>query len=384
VSVLQTGDTIEETSNVPDGGSQDTSVEIVKAPVVSVAEEALQVHVAWRRGFADAALLGCAVFLGMVYFLSSTCGRSCFIRIARLTQVGRRRKTIQLPKPEPTSPQTLCGFKEPLLQHTGTSFAIPLAHDVENCKAFCFKIPRHPDGLALSASVTCHPEGSTWAKVQLFAGGDLATPLASCCLVQCTADVESRNIQGAMMSWLSLLLHEKEGVEESVIAARPGDNKVADQPVQSRVRACLHGIAEDLIAAGSVGSVGSCMRLEVRDSLGAPAGHLEPAPNAKPGWYVLTRQGENILEIEVKSEKGSMAISKKGEVIALVTHLGTRRDPEEPPEPTGEEDEHLQVDIREDADWTESALLLTCALAMVVFKPKANQKSDDDQVDVEA
>merc|ERR1719253_968621 len=179
-----------------------------------------------------------------------------------------------------------------------------------------------------------------------------------------------------MMSWLSLLLHEKEAVEATTQAAPESDCEVAGLPAQSRVRACLHGIAEDLVAAGSAGSGNGSMRLEVCGSLGVSAGHLRPASDSKPGRYVLARQGETVLDIEAKSEKSSILLSKQGEVVAMATHLGTRRNPEEPPEPA-EEDEHLQVDIKEGADLPEIAMLLTCALSMIVFKPKASTRKED-------
>jgi hypothetical protein len=176
-----------------------------------------------------------------------------------------------------------------------------------------------------------------------------------------------------MMSWLSLLLHEKEDAEAAAVAtAPPGEGEIAGPPQQSRVRANLHGIAEDLIAAGSTGGSGGSMRLEVRDSLGAPAGHLEPGPASKPGMYILSRQGETVLEIEAKADNRSISISRNSEAVALATHFGARRKPELPElTPVSEdEEEHLQVDIMEGLDSAETALLLICTLAMIVFKPQ--------------
>jgi len=231
--------------------------------------------------------------------------------------------------------------------------------------------------------VTCQPEGSTWAKVELFAGqgGDFTSPLASCRLVQSTCDAESRNIQGAMMSWLSLLLHEKEESEAATFDSTvPGSDDVSGPPQHSTVRTSLHGIAEDLIAAGSAGGSGvqdSSMRLEVCDTLGVLAGNLEPAAS-KPGRYALMRQGKTILDIEASSDSRSIMLSRHGEIVALATHFGGRRNPELP-ELTGEEEEHLQVDVRDGADLPDSALLITCALATIVFKPKASANNEDEK-----
>merc|ERR1740138_577039 len=77
-----------------------------------------------------------------------------------------------------------------------------------------FNLPRRPEGPRLSAMVTCNPQGATMAKVEILSGeaGTFgATKLASCSLLRSTPDVESRNVQGAMLEWLSLLLHEREG-----------------------------------------------------------------------------------------------------------------------------------------------------------------------------
>jgi hypothetical protein len=184
-----------------------------------------------------------------------------------------------------------------------------------------------------------------------------------------------------MMSWLSLLLHEKEDAEISAVERTPSDeqdNVGAGLPQQTRVRASLDGIAEDLVATSAATSSLGSMRLEVRDRFGTCLGQLEPA--AKPGRYILACQGESLLDIEALHDR-SMALSKHGEALAAARILGSRRNPELP-ELTGEEEEHLQVDIREGTDSSDTVLLLTCALSLIVFKPKANQNTDED-VDVE-
>lgn len=379
LSFIQMADSVaENVAKVQDVGSQDVSVGSAHSQVISLGAE--EVHIAWRRGFTDAALLASATILGMIYLVSRRC---CFQRINKLSQV-RPIKTIDLPKQEPQLLATLCGFKDPLLSETQTSFLIPLTHNLEtgNSKDFHFKIPRRAtqescitDGPMMSATVTCYPEGSTWAKIQLYGGegGDLSSPLASCCLVNSTSDVESHNIQGAMMSWLSLLLHEKEGVEAATVTTTPSDESLP----QAQVRTSLHGIAEDVFAAGSSG--GGSMRLEVRDRLGALAGYLEPGRASKPGRYALRYQENTVFDMEAKSEHDSIAISKQGKVVALATHLSSQRNPEEPPEPTGDEEEHLQVDVRDGAECQELAVLLICTLAAIVFKPKANTNTEHDE-----
>lgn len=380
LAFIQTGEIVEpEGVSVSESSSQEAASESKSSLAASPAEE---VHMTRQRGFVDAAVLGGAVCLVCLIAWSVCLGRSCFSKVARISQAWQP-GTIELPKPEPTSALSPGAFKEPLLPQTEASFVIPLTLHTEmgSANAFCFKIPRHPSGPALSARVKCQPEGNTWAKVQLFwdEGDDVSSPLASCCLVHSASDVESRNIQGAMMSWLSLLLHEKEDAEVAAVERTPMGDHGSTGPQQSRVRACLHGIAEDLFAAGSASSSLGSMRLEVRDGFGVLAGYLEPA--SKHGWYVLTCQGETALDIEARPDR-SLALSKKGTVIALARHLGSPRSPELP-EVTGEEEEHLQVDIGEGVAWPEQILLLTCVLTMIVFKPKATSQSNEIELNAE-
>merc|ERR1719440_756978 len=157
------------------------------------------------------------------------------------------------------------------------------------------------------------------------------------------------------MSWFSLLLHEKENAEVTADDRKSAAYSHTTSEQQSRVRASLHGIAEDLIS-NDLGS----MRLEVRDGLGAPVGHLEPA--SKPGRCILACQGEEVAEIDLHANR-SITVSENSTVRALATHQP------EHPEQAGKEDEHLQVDIREAPDGLESSLVLISVLAMIVFKP---------------
>merc|ERR1719159_2143565 len=96
------------------------------------------------------------------------------------------------------------------------------------------------------------------AKVEILsgqAGSFGTTKLASCSLLHSTPDVESRNVQGAMLEWLSLLLHEREGAtsttprEKEQNSPRKGDE--IRQPSggrhQANHRVCLHGMAEELL-----------------------------------------------------------------------------------------------------------------------------------------
>jgi len=377
-SFIQTDDSLLETARVTDADTSDdlSSFEDIHVESRLIVKD--EVRSPWRYGVGDAAAL--TGVLGFVFLLAAK-SRPCVMRSARKACKARRQKAIEMPKPEPAS-LTSFGFQEPLLPQTGYTYSIPLAHHTEagSSKPFCFNIPRRQDGPNISALVTCQQEGSTRAKVQLFAGegGDFTSPLASCCLVHSTSDVESMNIQGAMMSWLSLLIDEKE--DDGVTTGLD----VSGNSQQSRVCTSLHGLAEDLMESdgsdgdaspGSNSGKDGTMRLEVKDSLGFAAGTLEAGPDSQ---CVLMRQG--MAQFQIKVTPDSISLSKKDEIVALATHLGIRRNPELPelPELTGE-DEHLQVDIRQGTTWTDVALFLNCILAVVVFKPKSIPKDADTE-----
>jgi hypothetical protein len=376
LSFIQTAESVRETTKVTESSGQDMPIKVESSRPVKLpgGDEA---HSAWRRGFADAAILVSAIFLLAWSFIWMS--RSCFIRFGYLAK-ARSAKTVELPQPQPArEPEELLTwtFKEPLLEKTGVSFAIPLTQYIEhgNTKVFSFNIARRPAGPPISATVTCKPEGSILAKVELIAGiagGVIPAPLCSCRLVNSVPDAESRNMQGAMVSWLSLLLHEKtEAVSVQSSSRDDLESAAAGRARDSRVRVCLHGIAEDLLATGFEG--GDCSKennrkLEVLDGMGTSAGHLEPS--SQHGQYVLAVKGESVLEIEALPDSRSIQFSQNDEVVAHATRWGFRNP--ELPELTGEEDEHLQIDIREDATWQDTARLLTCALAMIIFKPKTS------------
>jgi hypothetical protein len=394
LSFIQTAESVEEIEKVAEDSAngQEFPVKTLPAgPPLLNAEEEL--HVSNQRGFANMAILGIVVCLlaWSLCWMSNACGRPCFVRLSRLAQANRT-KRIELPEPaiaEPTDKMRTWSFQEPSIEKAGASFALPLTHHIAagSAKAFGFNISRRPEGPPISATVTCQPEGNTLAKVVLvtdWAGGcGIAAPLASCRLVQSAPDAESRNMQGAMMSWLSLLLHEKRstGALSPRLIASPRRDPVTrsqkdlinidgGQQRESQTRTCLHGIAEDLLNTGfptNEQSKESNTRLEVTDGLGAPAGYLEPL--SESGRYTLVQQGKPVMEIEAQPDSRCIDISKDGKAVACAIRYGFRNP--ELPEVTGDEDEYLQIDIGEEIGWPETALVLTCVLAIVVFKPKA-------------
>merc|ERR1719343_298610 len=137
---------------------------------------------------------------------------------------------------------------------------------------------------------------------------------------------------------------------------------------------------------GECSAGGRDLCLEVRDCSGTLVGTLEPwtagrcALIARPPPGSADSPPRPVLEIEIHTDGRSISISKEGVCVALATALsscqGRRGGPEEPeqPELTGDEDEHLQVDVALKADGSppgeeEAALLLVCMLSVIVFRP---------------
>lgn len=343
----------------------------------------MKVNEVWWRGFADAAMIITVVVsvAWSLFLLTKRCREmKWFIRKPRtiphldlaMTSLGNSAPPMAEQRAAAEKPSALKG---PMLSETGVSFAIPLTHYTKagTNAALRFNIPRRPHGPPVFATVKCAPDHNSWAKIEVTAGGlDGLAPLATCSLVQSASDDESRNVQGAMLSWLSLLLHDKNGAGSASPKGQEPETGVA--PCSRRV--CLHGMVEDLVHAG-IGSAGSQgFHLEVRDGMGASVGRLEPG--SMPDEYRLMKQGKPTLDIQAEPNSRSLTFTKGGQVVAFARTLCGKRDPEEP-ELSGEEDEHLQVDIKTGSKWPEIALLLTCVLAMIVFKPEASVLKEDAQ-----
>jgi hypothetical protein len=335
------------------------------------------VRAAWRTSFGYVAMIGVAIFL-FAWIVSRKSNIRGWLHSkwlsARTIQKNAALRSVDLPKPYSNEPDVDVGiFQEPHIPLTSCSFTMNLTQPtgLGSTKSLAFNISRRPaDGPAIWAMVTCNPEGNVWAKLELMidadGGAGLTLPLSSCCLVHSAPDAESSNMQGAMMSWLSLLLNEKN--EAACVNSVSSTDSPIDSEDESRTthsrdspsRACVYGMAEDLL--------GSNMRLEVRDGYGVPIGNLEAT--SKGGFYLLTKLRKPIFEIEAQPNSRSITASKNGDVVACATRFGIRNP--ELPELTGEEDEYFQVDISEGPDWSETVSLLTSMLAMIVFKPKAS------------
>lgn len=346
-----------------------------------------QVYAA-RRGMVNMALMTTVTVL-LVWsacLLMYTCSRQCVKRLACLRRVMPSEQ-VATDSAAPGAPSVL---KDSLLPDTEVSFAIPLTHytAVGINHSFSFDLQRQPDGLPVVATVSCQPEGNVFAKVELStrraAGSTVgsnsapSTTLASCRLVQSGADDESSDMQGAMLSWLSLLLHEK-SAEAVVEAEQAGRGEDAVSPTQQpKVRVCLYGVAEELRHLGIGTPAARNLRLEMHDGSGSAVGVLEPG--LKPCRYTLVHHGgKPSVEIKADPDSRSIAVEKQGQTVALANDLGGGRNPDLP-ELTGEEDEHLQVDIAVGVDWADTCLYLTCILAMVVFNPKADMAQEDQKI----
>lgn len=169
-------------------------VEGVGSKSISIATE---VRLASLRGWTDT-----GVFQGAVLLLASSlcwiggllCGRSCLSKETRTPQVLPEELPRQLPSPVPAAHDST-NLEEPSTLDVPTTFAIPQALQPE-----------------------CQPPGE---DSETLASSEM---------------VESCNMQGALMSWLSLLLHEKEGAEAPEKALEASETVVSKDSTEGATR----------------------------------------------------------------------------------------------------------------------------------------------------
>lgn len=357
-SFIQTSDVVQDAEDVGVGPQVETWVPSANGSETRSVTRAIKVvHDSWRHGLGGFStqpapeprfLTGAATCVLAAWLLClCVCSR-------KKHHVGQ----VELSE-WPLVPQ---GLKHPDWSEINVSFVVPLKVCLQATRAkFCrLKLARRPKGppLYLVLVAVREPEERTWARLQLFsrAEGDMFTsPLASCCLVPTASEAESDNMQSSLMTWLSLIM-ENEKTEDAAVDASPPDIP-PDTNEEHLIWTPLHEVAEQIVGTGS-----NNMQLKVRDSSGAPAGLLTPAPRSSDR-YIIARQGEVALEIKMR-QGGAMILSKNNVVRAVATHR------KEQPGYGGQEgDENLQIDIRESDDGLDYSLLLISVLAMIIFKP---------------
>lgn len=290
-------------------------------------------------------------------------------KLDRLDELGMVRAERPLtddkafPSSSSSTPKFAVSFRAAKLPNVGSSFAIPLT-TIYECKAdrLSFDVVAEqgcPLQVGYNVVMTRIGPGGAWAKVEVCATGGLdalSVPIASCHLAEGGDEVvEGYNIQGALLSWQSLLMQEKHAADAGAGGGQCADAGAGGAPkarpppprvpasVQSRVTNARRGLP----------------MLELRDSFGRCNGQLRPGEGVQ---YDLWQEGERTLTIERSPDTHWIAASRDGKEKALATVLPGSK-------PSDQPEEFLQVDLEalSCGNAEEPALLLLCILAAVTF-----------------
>mmetsp|Transcript_41617 Transcript_41617/g.77531 ORF Transcript_41617/g.77531 Transcript_41617/m.77531 type:complete len:529 (+) Transcript_41617:105-1691(+) len=248
------------------------------------------------------------------------------------------------------------------------SFSIPLIRAPEaGGEVSTLQINRSSGGPPLQSRMCCNPEGGSWSKIEI--GPEDETPFVVCKLVESAADAESRNVQGALESWLSLLLDEK-----SNYAAAENTDVTCLSPLDP--------------VAGHAYLPGGCQPiLEMCNGIGTPLGVLWPAASESAQSYnLVSPHGQPVVDIEANFHAGWIAMSKTGQVVALAKFKQGLRASHTFGSPitaqgegaTIDSQDLVQVDLVSGSTPEETALLLACTFAVLVLEARAESAVNGD------
>lgn len=247
------------------------------------------------------------------------------------------------------------------------------------------QISRSLDGPPLQSRMCCNPQAGSWSKIKIGPGPMVTSseveleeevPFVVGKLVEIAADTESRNVQGALASWLSLLLDEK-------------NEHVATDSMDAT---CVSPLAS---AAGHVDFAdGRQPVLELYSGAGAPLGALWLATGESAECYnlcynLVSQHGQPVVDIEANFDAGWMSMSKSGQVVALARFKkGRWSSPASGLSVSAQGDgavihsqELVQVDIVSGSTPEEIALLLACTCAVLLLEARSESAVNEDAVE---
>mmetsp|Transcript_49185 Transcript_49185/g.157271 ORF Transcript_49185/g.157271 Transcript_49185/m.157271 type:complete len:449 (-) Transcript_49185:116-1462(-) len=263
--------------------------------------------------------------------------------------------------PQEQQPTRLVKVPSPTrrLRHIGASFVIPF-RSIKRCstEVLSFDIPMLPCVWPLHAVLMRSGQEGPWVKIELTVDIFLASglpPLLSCSVAAAAAPAEgcggtggtgSCTPEGSLNARRPLLAL---GTKDCTATAR--DSGV----VTNEAEHTNDGIvAHDGSCGGSSDGSGKCPWLKIHNGSGALVASIMPL---QEGICIVQRQDTSSWDIAVHlgDQKPWMTVSKGGREISQATSLGSGTE------------EHLQVDTQPDTQSPESALLLMCMLAILVF-----------------
>jgi len=310
-------------------------------------------------------------------------------KYARKICCGRNKIFSSLPAAEEATvvPARTLEFRKPALSKTTASFAIPLIPIGDTIVEYMeFDITERERGAIFRAALTRLPGRDAWAKLEISMRSHTPgsphtqmSPCLSCSRVE-IADIESRNIQDAVDSWISLLMQDKCHDAPEVTGSEPDSQSESEQIAPSLEQpsandATTQGVIEAPIShdppadKGVDGKPGESkkkqpLRLEVRDGQGNNLGIIEPDTTSQTPRYVY-QHSETKMEIDACLVEHTVVVSCNEKKQAIATGLKW----DGSPELAGQEQaDFLQVDTIIGLEEPDFMPVLLCVLAPVAFK----------------
>lgn len=245
-----------------------------------------------------------------------------------------------------------------------------------------FDIVERASGPIVSASLTRLPGRDAWAKIELSMKGEASSsknsPFLACRRIENNSDIETRNVEGALDSWLQVLLDDKASHDDPEITGQEQQDSHPENEhaVMNDDNDCEEGVTEVTIrhtTEVTIRRTGTSPlkskrrqppRLEIHDGTSSVSARIE-ANTSGQYVYDADHDGGLKLEIDAGHDGHSVVVSRDGIKSAVATRLSgdTNAEPL-----SKEQADFLQVDsvvVPEDPDFLQ---VLMCVLAPVVFK----------------
>jgi len=259
-------------------------------------------------------------------------------------------------------------FRKSMLPEARVSFAIPLVPIGDSIvEHMCFDILEQEHGITHRVALTRLPGVDAWASIAIFKQGETSSseqsPNLSCSCM--TSETEIDTVQGALDSWLSLLMHEKCN-EVPELAALDQEDSQSEPELEEMDKVCEKVNKRK----PRKGKQQKPMRLELRNGSDSNLGTIEADG---VGVYVY-HYGEVVLEIDARLDEQTVAVSKDGKKCAIATGLKWHCSLQ----PASQEQaDFLQVDAILDPEASDLTMaVLMCVLAPIAFKLQAPFKDE--------
>jgi len=259
-------------------------------------------------------------------------------------------------------------FRSPALPEACTSFVIPLVPFRASIEGhMSFDITERERGAIVCAALTRLPGRDAWAKIEFSMRGEASSsemsPFLSCSRMESDSDIEARNVEGALDSWLSLLYHDKTLHDEPQITGSEQEDSQSEN--EQALHGCEEGVTDTMVRRTSRTLPSKSKKqqppsLAIKDGMGNISGTIE-ADTA--GRYSLLSGGFK-LDIDTGSDGKPVAVSKDGKKSAVATFLTGDANTELAHE---EQADFLQVDSVIGPEDPQFLQVLMCVLAPMAF-----------------